>query len=92
MSKTVWYPDGPEQVVGDFEMGMVERFRRRVLREFVARLAGRLRGRMEMNERTSGLHPDPDVRLEARDRAEGIALAIMDLDYVAREFGVDPEG
>jgi hypothetical protein len=59
------------------------------VQQFAARLEGRLEGRRDMNLRTAALHSDVDEKWEAQNRAEGVELALMDLEYVAQEFSLN---
>ena len=51
----------------------------------ICRYIERLRDRREMNLKTAAMHPEPEARRDAQIRADAYAMALLDLEIVARD-------
>jgi hypothetical protein len=51
----------------------------------ICRYIERLREREAMNRRTAAAHQDPQARRNAQIRADAYAMALLDLEIIARD-------
>lgn len=51
----------------------------------VEKLRERIQGRINMNQGTANIHPDPQVRHDSEVRVGVYKLVLSDLEYIAKE-------